>query len=110
MDCAELQWGLFAGRQEWHFQAAKRSDKSVPFCKTVDLLLLRNNVFRVRKVEKWTVLSSNEVNMLMLRNRVFVVRNAQIWAVLSSNEANLLIFRNGFFSLRNVQIWVVLSW
>ena len=28
MDCVEVQGGLFADRQEWHFQAAKRSDKS----------------------------------------------------------------------------------
>ena len=28
MDCAELQGGLFSDCQEWHVQAAKRSDKS----------------------------------------------------------------------------------
>ncbi len=28
MDCAELQWCLIADWKEWHFQAAKRSDKS----------------------------------------------------------------------------------
>ena len=26
MDCAELQGGLFANCQVWHFQAAKRSE------------------------------------------------------------------------------------
>ena len=26
MDFAQLQWGLFADCQEWHFQAAKSSD------------------------------------------------------------------------------------
>ncbi len=28
MDCVDLQGCLFADRQEWHFQAASRSDKS----------------------------------------------------------------------------------
>ena len=28
MNCAEVQGFLFADFQEWHFQAAKRSDKS----------------------------------------------------------------------------------
>ena len=28
MDCVEQQGCLFADRQEWHFQAASRSDKS----------------------------------------------------------------------------------
>ncbi len=28
MDCVEVQRCLFADCQEWHFQAAKRSDKS----------------------------------------------------------------------------------
>ncbi len=42
-----------------------------PLCKSVDLLKFMNSGFTVRKYETCAVLSSNEVDLLMLRNRVF---------------------------------------
>ena len=51
MNCAELQGGLFADCQEWNFRLRNVQIREVPSCKKVDLLMLRNSVFRVRKVE-----------------------------------------------------------
>ncbi len=65
------------------FLGSKLSDKSSNILKRDDLLMLRNNVFTVRNVEIWAVLSSNEVDLLKLKNRVFRQRNNQKCAVQS---------------------------
>ena len=97
MVCAELQGDLFVDCQEWYFQGAKLKDKSTISCKRVDLLMLRNSVFRVRNVEIWAVLSSNEVDLLMHRNRVFRLRNVEKCAVPSRKGVVLFILRNRVF-------------
>ncbi len=81
MSCDELQVFLFAHSQEWHFQAAKRSDKRSSTMQEGVLLMLRNNVFRVGKVIIWAVLSNNEVELLIPRKHVFRLRNVQKCAV-----------------------------
>ncbi len=86
MDCDEQKECLFVDSQEWDFQAADSS-------KRVDLLMLRNSVFTVRKVEIWSELSSNEVNLLMLRNRIFRLRIVQKYEVSSRKGVNLLMLR-----------------
>ena len=48
--------------------------------KMVNLLILRNRVFRLRNVDIWAVVSNYEVDLLMLRNRVIRLRKGQIWA------------------------------
>ncbi len=80
MNCVELKGSLFADRQEWHFHQRTVYIRAVPSCKRVDVLMLTNIGFRVRKVQM-DVLSSNEIELLMLKNRVFRVRNEQKCAV-----------------------------
>ena len=57
---------LFGGRsadiQEFCFQAAKFQIWTLPKCKGVYLLIVRNSIFRLRNVELLAVLSSNEVD------------------------------------------------
>ena len=78
---------------------------SSAFCKRVDLLMLRNRVFRERNVQIWSVMSSNKVDLLMLRNRVFSLRNIQKLAVLCSREFHFLMLRNPVYRLGNFQKW-----
>ncbi len=47
----DLQRGLFDDCQEWHFQAANRSDKSSTILQLGRFLKLRNGVFGVRNFE-----------------------------------------------------------
>ena len=47
MGCAELKGCRLATSQESHFQAARRSDMSSAILQEVDMLILRNRVFRV---------------------------------------------------------------
>ena len=79
MVSAELQGGLLADCQECRTATAKRSIREVPSCKRVDLEMLRNRVFRLRKVEICAVQSSKEVDLLLLSNRVFRLRIVQNW-------------------------------
>ena len=66
-----LENGPPADIQEFYFQAANVRKWTVPTCKGVDLLMLRNRVCRVRIVEIWAVLSRKEIDLLVHRNRVF---------------------------------------
>ena len=62
-------------------KAANRSERAVPYCRRVDLLMFRNSVFTVRKVIVWAVMSSNEGDLLMFTNSCFMVRNVEICGV-----------------------------
>ena len=53
-------------------------------------LIVRNGIFRLRKVQIRAVPSSNRVDLLMLRNSVFRERNFEIWAVMSSNDVGFV--------------------
>ncbi len=53
------------------FSGSKHSDKISTILKRDDLLMLRNSVLTVRNVEIWAVQSRIEVDLLMLKNRVF---------------------------------------
>ena len=74
MGNAVQQVGRLANFQESRFQAANRSDMNSALYKRVDLLMLRNRVFRLRIVQICKALSSNEFVLLILRNRVFRVQ------------------------------------
>ena len=81
MDCVDLQVGLFADCQEWHFKSRNVQIIGVPSCRRVNLLMFTNTSFRVRNVEICAVLSSKEVDLLTLRNRVSMQRNDQLWSM-----------------------------
>ena len=78
MSCAELQGGLFADAQESRFQGAKRTNIGRVSSNEVDLLMLKNLVFRVRNFQKCAMLSFKGGDLLMLRNRVLKLPNFQI--------------------------------
>ena len=69
--------------------------------------MFRNQVFRLRIVQKYAVPSLKDVDLLMLRKCVFRLRHVQIWAMLPFKDFDLLILRNCVLRLRNVQIWIV---
>ncbi len=71
MDCDEQQVGLFSYSQEWHFHAAKISDKRSTLLQDCRIADVHELCFQVRNVEKCAVPSGNEVDLLMLRNHVF---------------------------------------
>ena len=48
MDCTKLQGSQFPYCQEWHFHAAKRSDKSSTILQGVYFLMLRNRVYSLQ--------------------------------------------------------------
>ena len=66
---------------ECHFRSRIVQIIAGPYCKRVDFVMFTKSGFRVPKLEIWAVLSSNEVDLLMLRNRVFRHRNNQKCAV-----------------------------
>ena len=97
--------------------------------KGVNLLMIRNSVFRLRNVKIWTVPSFKAVDLLMLRNGFFrqrdvrfgqcqpasgrnadaqeshiILRNVQIWAVPSCKWVDVVMLRNYVFRMRNVYI------
>ena len=84
MDCVEVQGDLSSDFNEWYSRLRSFQIRAVPSCKKVDLIILRNSVFRTRNIEIWAVMSSNEVDLLMLRNRVFSLRIVQKYAVPSA--------------------------
>ena len=53
MGCAEKQGCLFVDCPECYFQAVKISKKSSTILQMVDLLMLKNSVLSLRKVEIW---------------------------------------------------------
>ena len=75
MGSAVLQVGRFADPKESRVQISKRSDMGSEFCKGVDLLILRNCVFRFRNVLIWAAPFYKEVDLLMLRDSVFRLLN-----------------------------------
>ena len=81
MGSVVLVGGRFVIFRNYFFKLQNVQIKTVPSCKTVDLLLLGNKVSRVRNVQKWSVLSSNEVDLLMLKNRVYRLLNVEKCAV-----------------------------
>ena len=83
MDFAELQRGLFADCQVWHFQAAKRSDMSSTIMQEGRFADAQESRFQTRNVQKCANLFRKWVDLLMLRKRVFKLRNFQIWALQS---------------------------
>ncbi len=107
MDCVDLQVGLFADCQEWHFKSRNVQIIGVPSCRRVELLMFTNSGFKVRNVEICAVLSSNEVGLQILRNRVFRQRNDKIWAMPLRKDFDLLILSNHVLRLGIVHIWVV---
>ncbi len=107
MDCVDLQVGLFADYQEWHFKSRNVQIIGVPSCRRVELLMFTNSGFKVRNVEICAVLSSNEVDLQILRNRVFRQRNNEIWAMPLRKDFDLLILSNHVLRLGIVHIWVV---
>ena len=93
----------------WNVQVS-----AVPSCCTsfrsltsykVDLLMLRNLVFRLRIAQKWALPSRNGVDLLMLRNRVFRMQNIQTCEVATCKDFYLLKLRKHVLRLRNVQKW-----
>ena len=97
----------------------------------IDLLMLRNRVFRLGKVQKWSLPSRKVVDLLMLRNRVFRLRCAQIWVMpswkglisylsviafsgcetfrywqLRDTRGSIFCFLGIKFQLRNLKLWV----
>ncbi len=56
------------------------------------------------------MLSCNEVDLLMLRNRVFRQRNDQKCSVKSLKDFELLILGKRVLRLGKVHIWVVSPW
>ena len=106
----------------------------VPPCYVVDLMVLRNRVFRLRNVQIYVVLSWKVVVVLIFTNSVsscktfnmicvelqmclfadcqvchFRSRKFQVIAVPSFKRVDLLMFTNISFMVRNVEICAVLS-
>ena len=71
----------FADTQELCFEAWKRRILVVSPCYVVDILILRNRVFRLRNVQIWEVLSWKVVFLLIFTNSGFKLQNVQIWTV-----------------------------
>ena len=82
-DCVEVQGSPFADCQECHFRSRMVQIIAEPYCKRFILLMFTKSGFRVRNVVICAVLSSNEVDLLLLRNCVFRLRFVQIWAMTS---------------------------
>ena len=109
MGCATLLCGRFSDVQELRFKPEKHSDISCAELQGVYLRTVRNGILRLRNVEIWAVLSSNEVDLLILRNRVFRMLNFEKCELPSRKEVDFLMLRNRVFSLRNVQLWALPS-
>ena len=100
----------------------------------VDLLILKNRVFRLRNVQIWVVrpwkvtvlliftncfqaakrsdmdcVELQGVYLLIDMNGIFGLRKVQIRAVPSCKSVDLLILRSSVLTVRNVEIWAALS-
>ena len=100
-----------------------------------DFPILRNRVFRFRKVKMssdvpqgfWLVDAQElrielakrldmgiatwkDFDLLIIRNRVLRLGNVHVWVVSLFYVVNLLMLRNRVLRLRIVQKWVMLSW
>ena len=98
-----LAIGSNTNAQESHFQAEDLSGMGSAVLQGVDLLLLRNRVLRLRSFHIWAVPSYIGVNLLMLRNGLFRATNVRYGHCHPAMAMN----RNRVFKLRFVYIWAV---
>ena len=84
MASSVLQDGRFANFQQLFFILQNFQIWALPNCKCVYLLIVRNGIFRLRKVQISKNHPAKRVDFLMLSKRVFRVRNVEICAGLSS--------------------------
>ena len=134
MSSAILQEDLFADVHESRFQGAKRSNMAIHSNNYVDLLILRNRVFRlltVRHEQRYPArgrfanarvscihvakrsdmcsVDMKSFDLQMLRNRFFKLGKVHIWLGHTCKVVEFLIVRKSVFRLGNRQIWAVLS-
>ena len=79
--------------EESFFELGKGHIRVLPLCYIVDLLILKNRVFRLRNVQIWVVLSS--IILLIFTNSVFKLQNVQIWTESNCKWVYLLIVMSG---------------
>ncbi len=86
MVSAVVEVGRSADIHEFFFQAAKRSDMDCVLLQGGLFLIVKNAIFKSRKVQIIAVPCCKRLDLLLLTNWFDKVRNDETCAVLSSNE------------------------